>query len=379
MIKSPSKLKKESGNGKLLGARNEKMNRLLKFLFACSLPAVLLALALGPWQGAQACSRLVYETGTGTYITARGMDWNDPTAITALWVFPRGMERDGGIGTNPVKWTSKYGSVITSFYDAASSDGMNEEGLVANVLYLAESDFGDAAKAGKPTLSIGAWVQYFLDNYATVNEAVKAMDDAPFVIVAPVLPNGRAAAVHLSISDASGDSAILEYIDGELQIHHGSEYPVMTNSPVFDQQLSLIAYWDIVGGNRFLPGTINAADRFVRLSYLLKSTPKYEEPKLALAAAFSLIRAVGVPLGMTDPDHPNISMTLWRTVADHGAKVYYFESVLMPTVIWADLKKIDFKKSSRPRKIAIERDTALAGDVSAKFEKAEPFEWLKGK
>ncbi|MEM8681053.1 MAG: linear amide C-N hydrolase [Planctomycetota bacterium] len=339
-------------------------------------PLALAACLCVPGQCVQACSRLVYATGAGTYITARGMDWNDPTAKTALWIFPRGMERHGGIGPNPIKWTAKYGSIITSFYDAGSSDGMNEKGLAANVLYLAEADYGDAATSGKPTLSLGAWAQWFLDNYASVEEAVEDMVDAPFTVVAPILPNGRAASMHLSISDASGDSAIFEYIDGELVVHHGSEYPVMTNSPIFDQQLALIAYWDLVGGNRFLPDTINAADRFVRLNYLLKSTPKFKEPQLALAATFSLIRAVGVPLGMADPDHPNISMTLWRTVADHGAETYYFESVLMPTVIWADLTKIDFKEGSKPRKIAIERGATLAGDVSDKFEPAKPFEWL---
>jgi choloylglycine hydrolase len=307
------------------------------------------------------------------------MDWNDPTAETALWVFPRGMDRDGGIGKNPVKWTSKYGSVIASFYNAASSDGMNEKGRVANVLYLAESDYGDAAKTGKPTLSIGAWVQYFLDSYATVKEAVEAMKDAPFTVVAPILPNGRAASVHLSLSDPTGDSAILEYIGGKLVIHHSPQYKVMTNSPVYDQQLALNAYWDLIGGNNFLPGTISAADRFVRLSYNLKSSPKYKDPRLAVASVFSQMRAIGVPLGMADPDHPNISMTLWRSVADQGAKVYYFESAIMPAVFWVDLNKVDFKKGSGARKIAIEPEKALAGEISAKFEQAEPFKWLTTK
>ena len=167
------------------------------YKFAASIRVLaVVGLGLASLETAQACSRLVYETGAGAYLTARGMDWDDPTASTALWVFPRGMERDGGIGTNPIEWTSRYGSAICSFYGAATADGMNEKGLVANVLYLAESDFGDAEASGKPTLSIGAWAQYFLDNYATVNEAVGAMDDAPFAIIAPVLPNGRAAAVH---------------------------------------------------------------------------------------------------------------------------------------------------------------------------------------
>jgi penicillin V acylase-like amidase (Ntn superfamily) len=356
--------------------KQNKKSVTMKLLAACSTLAVM-SMAFTPWHYALACSRILYETGNGTYITGRSMDWNDPNAKTALWVFPRGMERDGGIGKQPVKWTSKYGSVITSFYDSASSDGMNEKGLVANVLYLSESDYGDSAKTGKPTLSIVAWVQYFLDNYATVKEAVEAMGDAPFTIVAPTLPNGRAASLHLSLSDSSGDSAILEYIDGELEIHHSPQYTVMTNSPVYDQQLALDAYWDLIGGNNFLPGTISPADRFVRLSYNLKSSPKYKDPRLALASVFSQIRAISVPFGMEDPEHPNIAMTLWRTVADQGAKVYYFESVLMPTVIWADLKKIDFKEGSGVRKIAIEPETRLAGDISAKFEPAEPFDWLK--
>ena len=63
-------------------------------------------------------------------------------------------------------------------------------------------------------------------------------------------------------------------------------------------------------------------------------------------------------------------------MADHGDKIYYFESVLMPAVLWVDLKSIEFNLESGPRKIAIERDSYFAGDVSRKFEKAEPFKWL---
>lgn len=337
------------------------------------IPVLLLAIAS---QQSEACSRILYETGNGTYITGRSMDWNDPTAKTDLWAFPRGLERDGGIGKNPVKWTSKYGSVVASFYDAGTADGMNENGLVGNMLYLVESDYGDPAKTGKPTLSVGAWLQYFLDNYTTVKEAVEAMKDAPFTVVAPILPNGRAASVHLSLSDPTGDSAILEYIGGKLEIHHSPQYKVMTNSPVYDQQLALNAYWNLIGGNNFLPGTISAADRFVRLSYNLKSSPKYKDPRLAVASVFSQMRAIGVPLGMADPNHPNISMTLWRTVADQGAKVYYFESAIMPAVFWVDLNKVDFKEGSGAKKIGIEPEKALAGEVSAKFEPAEPFKWL---
>ena len=336
---------------------------------------VIVMMFLLPVQNAWSCSRLLYETGTGTYITGRSMDWNDHTAKTRLWVFPRGMERDGGTGKKAIKWTSKYGSVVASFYDIATADGMNEVGLAGNVLYLAETDYGDAAKTGKPTIKIGAWLQYYLDNFATVKEAVKAMKPLPFTVIAPTLPNGREATVHISLSDSSGDSAIFEFLKGKLIIHHGRGYTVMTNSPTYDQQLALNAYWDQVGGNRFLPGTISAADRFVRLSYSLKSSPKFKDQRLALASVFSQMRAISVPLGMEDPNLPNIAMTLWRTVADQGRKVFYFDSVIMPAVCWVEFSKVDFKKGSGARQIDIGPETELASEVSDKFVPAEPFKW----
>lgn len=273
-------------------------------------------------------------------------------------------------------WSAKYGSIIVSFYDAGTADGMNEKGLVANMLYLKEAKWGDATKAGKPTLTAGAWAQYFLDNYATVEEAVTAMANPPFTIIAPSLPNGDAAALHLSISDVNGDSAIFEYIDGKLVIHHGSQYKVMTNSPTFDQQLALNTYWQQIGGSKFLPGTINAADRFVRASYALSASPKYRDNDLALASVFSQIRAVSVPLGITDPDRPNLAMTLWRTFADHTAKIYYFESAVFPAVSWLDMSKVDLTEGAAPKVVRVERGQPLAGELSAALKPAEPFKWL---
>jgi penicillin V acylase-like amidase (Ntn superfamily) len=151
----------------------------------------------------------------------------------------------------------------------------------------------------------------------------------------------------------------------------------MTNSPTFDQQLALDAYWQLIGGDKFLPGTISAADRFARLSYNLKASPKYKDPSLAVASAFSQIRAMSVPLGMSDPERPNISSTLWRTVADDKAKRYFFESAVFPAVFWVDLAKVDLGPDASPMTLAVDPDKPLAGEVSSHFKKAEPFAWLK--
>lgn len=322
------------------------------------------------------CTRVLYETGNGSYIVGRNMDWNDLHMPSDFWIFPRGMKRDGGVGNGSITWSSKYGSVIISIYDSATIDGMNEKGLIGNVLYLAESDYGNPKERKKPKISIGAWLQYLLDQYQSVDEVVEAMSLDPITIVTTNLPNGKAASGHISISDASGDSAILEYIDGKLQIHHGRQYKVMTNSPVFDQQIAINTYWQTVGGNHFLPGTIRAADRFVRASYDLEASPKFSNKREAIASVFSQMRSVSVPLGMDDPNQPNIASTLWRSVIDDSAKRYYFDSVINPSVIWVDFDKINFSAGSQPKKLPLSVVKNIGGEVFSQFEPAKPFKWL---
>ncbi|SLN52613.1 Penicillin acylase precursor [Roseovarius albus] len=329
--------------------------------------------ALSIVSSAQACTRFVYKSGSDTYFTGRSLDWFEDVD-SDFWVFPRGMERDGGLGDGSIEWVSQYGSVILSGYDIGSVDGMNEVGLVANLLYLSESDYGEAE--GKAILSVGAWAQFALDNYATVAEAVEGLSSEPFALIAPPLPDGNAAGLHLSLSDATGDSAIFEYLDGELVVHHGPEFTVMTNSPPFDEQLALTAYWEQVGGLSMLPGTNRAADRFIRASFYLGAVPEFEDVRMATSAAFSIIRNASVPLGIADPDAPNIATTVWRTVMDHENKLYYFESAISPNVYWVDLNALDFSAIDAPLKLELRDHPILTGDVSDQFVPAEPFKWL---
>lgn len=333
-----------------------------------------IAIALTSFE-TDACTRFIYKTGTDSFIVARSMDWaEDPK--TDLWAFPKGMKRDGGLGDGSITWTSKHGSVIASFYNIATVEGMNDAGLVANTLYLVETDYGDAKASGKPLISVGAWTQYALDNFATVAEAVDALSKEPFAIVAPTLPDGSAAGGHLSLADATGDSAIFEYLNGKLVIHHDPKYTVMTNSPTFDQQLAVSAYWKGISGFSFLPGTINSSDRFVRMSWSLNAAPKEKDERLALATAFSLIRSISVPLGLADPDKPNIAATIWRSVSDIGARRYYFESAYNPSIFWVDIDKLKLSAGSKPSRLDLGSRPIYSGEVSGKFVETEPFKFL---
>lgn len=319
-----------------------------------------------------ACTRVVYQGPGGLIITARSMDWASEIPAN-LWVFPRGMQREGRVGPNSVNWISRYGSIVASSFDMSTADGMNEKGLVANLLWLAEAGYPpyDGSQKG---LTVAAWAQYVLDNFATVAEAVEALSKEEFVVVSGPMPGlGREATVHMSLSDAEGNNAILEYIHGKLVVHHDRTYLVMTNSPVYEQQLAINKYWQGIGGNVMLPGTSRAADRFVRASYYIQALPQIEDPVEATAAVLSVIRNCSVPYGIPTKGQPNISTTRWRSVADQKHLIYYFETFLSPNTIRADLNLFDLSEGAPVRKLDLAEGQVYKGETSSCFLNAVPF------
>ena len=327
------------------------------------------------------CTRAVYVGSDNLVVTGRSMDWAEDMRSNA-WLFPRGMERSGG-GPKPLTWTSRHGSLVVTAYDVGTADGINEHGLVMNGLYLAEADYGEVDD--RPSMTIFLFGQYVLDMFATVDEAVAALRADEIRVFAPALPNGRATTVHMSISDSSGDSAIFEFLAGRLTIHHGGQYRVMTNSPTYDQQLAIAAYWSRVDPITFLPGSFNAADRFVRASYMLDAIPPALDRRIigavpdeayenqAVASVMSVMRSVGVPLGVTNPALPNLSSSLWRTVYDHRRMMMFFDSATTPNTFWVPLGELDFSEGAPVKKLEIAGGRIYAGNAAGEFVEAEPF------
>lgn len=338
--------------------------------------AFFIAASAGMSLNTDACTRAVYLGPDSMVVTGRTMDWKEDPQSN-IYFFPRGMDHRGGLTDNCVKWTSTYGSVVTAGYDIGICDGMNEKGLVANLLFLAESDY-HRQDDKRPVMGLSIWTQYVLDNFATVDEAVEELGKELFRIDDPDLPNGAKSTLHLSISDPTGNSAIFEYINGSLVIHHGRDCQVMTNSPSYDKQQTLDDYWEQIGGLVMLPGTNRASDRFVRASFYIKALPQTSDYRQAVAGVFSVMRNVSVPLGISIPSQPNIASTRWRTVADQKHRVYYFESTLSPDIFWIDLKKLDFNAGEKVRKLTLTGGEIYAGDAADKMQVAEPLAFLFG-
>jgi len=323
----------------------------------------------------EACTRAVYLGPDGMVATGRTMDWREDPQ-TNLYIFPRGVERRGARADNTLFWTSKYGSLVAAGYDIGICDGMNEKGLAANLLFLPETVYerpGDT----RPVVGLSIWTQYVLDNFATVAEAVEALSADAFRIDAPDLPNGVKARLHLAISDPSGDSAILEYIDGRLTIYRGRQYQVLTNSPAYNLQLAVEDYWKQIGGLTMLPGTNRSSDRFVRASFYIGAIVQTADPAIAVPAVMSVMRNVSVPYGISTPDSPHIASTRWRTVADQKHRVYYFEPTLSMETFHIDLAKVDFSEGTPERVLILNDGTTYEGDATAEFKPVrKPFEFL---
>jgi penicillin V acylase-like amidase (Ntn superfamily) len=310
---------------------------------------------------AHACTRVLWNDNGYAVMVGRTMDWPESTQ-PILTVFPRGLERDGGkagpdtvVGENPARWTSKYGSVVTTIYGIGTADGMNEKGLAVHMLYLNATDFGvrDPSKGG---VQAGLWGQYMLDNAATVAEALKLFEQIQVVMVKA---NGHKANVHLALEDASGDSAIIEYIDGKPVIH-----------PAYDQQLALLKQQDFSKPESTmpLPGNVNPVDRFQRATYYLSLLPKPANEREAAAGVLAIARNVSVPFGAPYKGF-GIYNTEYRTAANLTNRIYYFELTNSPNVIWTDLSAMNLE-AGQPVRMLNPDNVDLSGNVVGSFRVA---------
>lgn len=339
---------------------------------------------------AQACTRILWNTpadAAAGVLVGRTMDW--PTSTNpVLTFFPQGAQHHGGelrgvsvVAENPVSWTAKYATLVTTVYGGGAADGVNAKGLAAHLLYLTDTEL-PARDPHKPGLQIGLWAQYVLDNAATVDEALTELDKIQVVMV-EVTAQGRQVkgAVHLVMEDASGDSALIEYIDGKKVVHHSHEVRVVTNDPPYDKQMSILKEQVRLmatthpDSNTPLPGNVSPEDRLARASYFLSLMPEPQSEREGVASILAIARNVSVPFGT--PYRPqsglNVYNTEYRTAISLKDRRYFFELTTQPSVVWAAPDDIAAPASGYvmqfdPYSVA---NRNAAGDIAKRFVSAK--------
>jgi len=316
---------------------------------------LFLMIQLGVSGTAGACSDVVVTTGTGI-ISGRNIDWPIGNTIQVS-LNPRGMHRTATPtrpGDCPASWVSQYGSITVGLYFIGAYiklDGMNEEGLSVGMLMMLGYDYPEVDS--RPYLNDDNWVRYYLDNCRTVAEAVA---------IAPTMRVYCLVGGHLALHDATGDSAVMEYVDGELKIHRAPEYRgVLTNEPAFEEQLDNLANYQGFGGDLPLPGGVESTSRFVRATWYLQTLPAPVSFGETLGSTLGIMQNVAKPLYDRSE-----SSTLTTILRDHTAKRYYWRSFCHPNLRYVDLSAVDFSPGTPVR--VLDLNTALIGDVENHFK-----------
>jgi penicillin V acylase-like amidase (Ntn superfamily) len=186
-----------------------------------------------------------------------------------------------------------------------------------------------------------------------------------------VSAHGFDATLHLAIEDVDGDSAVMELANGELVVHHGRDFTLMTNDPTYEEQLTLLAAQDFSHPSSAmpLPGNVNAVDRFQRAAYYSALLPKPVSERQAVAGVMAIMRNVSVPFGAPYADF-GVYNTEYRTVCDLTHRTYFFELTTSPSTIWVRMDALDLSEGAQTRAID-PYDASLTGDVTSQFAPRE--------
>jgi hypothetical protein len=193
-----------------------------------------------------------YENGG----IAHNLDWySQMGSAAAFFVNARGTEKQGeifGALDEVAHWTSKYGSLTYSITGREfPSGGRNEAGLSIQALMFT-GRYPTKEESSAPALGATQWVQYQLDNSATLAEAV-----ANAAKIRPV----SQAVTHYFVCDKSHSCGVFQFVNGELKIYRerGLLTPTLTNSSYPES----LQYWkDCLDGR--CPPVTNSLVRFAK-------------------------------------------------------------------------------------------------------------------
>jgi choloylglycine hydrolase len=105
----------------------------------------------------------------------------------------------------------------------------------------------------------------------------------------------------------------------------------------------------------------------------IRGVPDQSYAHHAVAAVLGVRRAAAVPLGITTPEQPNISSTIWRTIADDRNLAYYFDSATRPNTVRASLAKLLLREGAPAKRLVIRHGEIYAGETADRFEDVGAF------
>lgn len=251
-----------------------------------------------------------------------------------------------------LKWVSRFGSVTWNVFGREFPDGgMNEAGLYVAEMTLLSTVWPQRVR--QPRMYHHQWIQFLLDAFATVPEAVASL--------ATALPDGHCR-WHFLLLDASGKTAIVEFLGGRPVVHTDDACPhkVLCNA-IYEDELADLQHYSGFGGSA------NPVPRYE------KEDPRFRWASMALREYGGSSPAVDFAFDLLE--RLDLGTTKWTIVCDIRRRRMHFRTSIAPTLRWIEIARLDFTPSRRTRALNIHNDasgdvTDLLADLSSRESRA---------
>jgi penicillin V acylase-like amidase (Ntn superfamily) len=297
------------------------------------------------FQSVSACTTF-FITKNGHFAFGRNYDW--VTDAGMLCTNLRGLTKTSAKMPegSSVKWVSKYGSITFNQYGKEfPMGGMNEKGLVVEMMWLDGSQYPKPDK--RPSLNVLQWIQYQLDNCATVKEVLATNKK---VRISPQVNPP----IHYLVADASGQAATIEFLDGKMVVHKGDDLPL----PALANTAYATSSRLIMDVDETKSLSNEQSDSYIdnsvkRFAYACAMVRKYQQTdidKPIVDYSFEILDKVNQP-----------EFTKWSIVYDVSNMTVYFKSASFNDVKSVAFADVDFSCSGTP--LALDINQAAKGNV----------------
>lgn len=296
-----------------------------------AVPAILAFLLMATT--ASPCSTFCYVR-EGEALFGRNYDFEIGSGF--VLVNQRGVAKHSVAGD--LRWVSRYGSVtFNQFGKEFPMDGMNEAGLVVALMWLEGTEYPPPDE--RPRLGVLEWIQYQLDNHASIDEVLASPERGRIRGGSPL---------HYLIADRSGAAATIEYLEGRLITHRGASLPTatLTNSR-YDESVAYLRGFTGFGGSKSTPSGSESLERFARTAMLLEQQTT-EAPR---DRAFSILDAVAQ------------GNTRWSVVYEASTRRVTWKTRTSPGLKALDFGDLDFACGATP--LRIDANSSATGDVAS--------------
>ena len=337
------------------------------------LPSIAV-LALALITSAEACTSFILRAKDGSTVYGRSMEWGLSDLKSDLVMVPRNYSNTSKLdnGKEGMTWKTKYGFVAINAVNLPYyAEGMNETGMTVGGLYFPGFAKFQEIAAGKESSTINAaeLIGYLLGQFKAVDEIKSALPKLRVVDNKDIAKAfGAPTIFHFVATDSSGNSIIIEYVNGDLNIYNN--IGVMTNAPAYGWHLLNLrnythldpfetgaagtksvdgvnmAAFGAGAGMAGLPGDYSPASRFVRAFFYTKTSIPLEDADAAVNQASHILDNFDYPKGIVregqGPDNYLLNFTTWSVIGDIKNKRYYWWTEFNRQMRMVDLTKLNF-------------------------------------